>query len=267
MDDLLGNPNGLFQRAARLDSASTNVPGGQLGLGCCRPNPSASSSISPPPSRFWAGSIRRPFRGIRIGKRARLLYRAQASQHAWPAALASATNLVQIARLGQGDIWATNLAEGVACQARALENLGRWEEASAAWQVNFTNTAPVESQRQAVLKLADLADRLNQNPEAEARLEEYLARFPHAPAAAAAPLALGELHLKDYIAQPGSTNALAAAQASFQQFFAGASRMSAYGEGGLGLGCGATGWPAQTAGGERGHQYHDAETGGQSGGF
>jgi len=144
VDDLLGNRNGLFQRAARLDPANVQVVNGRLLqadsqceqqhyaaaieiLGCLNP---ATLALD----QDW--------------KRARLLYRAQVSQHDLPAALAAATNLVQIARLGQGDLWSRNQAEGVECQARVLEDLGRLEEAGAVWQLNFTNTAPVESQQQ-----------------------------------------------------------------------------------------------------------------------
>src|SRR5207248_2129696 len=82
-----------------------------------------------------------------------LLYRVKMATGKPEAALAVTTNLLQMARLEKNDDWQ---AEGVALRAGALEKLGRTAEAIASYQENLTN-APVERQREAVLKIAELA--------------------------------------------------------------------------------------------------------------
>ena len=87
----------------------------------------------------------------------------------------------------------------------------------AAYSDILTLKAPVERQRQAILKMAELAIAQNQFSDAEQSLEKYLAQFPGSAATDVALLRLGELHLKDYILQPAATNQLAAAQLRFDQ--------------------------------------------------
>ena len=68
------------------------------------------------------------------------------------------------------------------------------------------------------MKIAELAIAQNQFSVAEQALEKFLAKFPGSPAADVALLTLGELHLKDYAAQPSATNHLQQASALFNQF-------------------------------------------------
>jgi TolA-binding protein len=131
-------------------------------------------------------------------------------------ALASTTNLVRLAGLtGRGGLRAESVVE----QADVLERLGRAAEAMVVYQGNLSINAPVEWQRQAILKIAELAATLQKFPEAEQSLQKFLAQFPDSPSADVAQLTLGELHLKDYVARPAVvTNGLREAQARFNQF-------------------------------------------------
>jgi tetratricopeptide (TPR) repeat protein len=77
----------------------------------------------------------------------------------------------------------------------------------------------MEWQRQAILKIAELAIVQEEFPEAEQSLQKFLAQFPDSPSADVAQLALGELYLKEYVARPAVvTNGLREAQARFDQF-------------------------------------------------
>ena len=213
VDDLLDRADGVFERAARRNPASAIVANGRLLQSeskCAQTNFAGAiqvlNRLNPAvlnPEQAW--------------QRAHQLYRADLRLDRLDAALTATTNLLEIARAGQGGFWATNLAESVACRAGVLERLGRLADASAAWQGNLTNSAPAEQQQQAVLKMAELAEAQNDLTNAEAGLENFLAQFTNAPAAGIARLTLGELYLKDFLAQPAATNALAAAQTNFDE--------------------------------------------------
>ncbi len=213
VDALLDKTDGLFQRAAQLDPASAMVADGRL----------LQSE-----SKILQGDFTSAIRILNLlnpatltpeqdWKRALQLCRASLGLEDLDAALAATTNLLQIARHSEGSIWAANLAESVALHASLLEQQGRLAEASAAWQENLTNSAPAGQQEQAILKMAGLAAAQNNQTNAEAGLENYLAQFTNSPVTKLAWLTLGELYLKDFIAQPAATNLLAAAQVSFDR--------------------------------------------------
>ena len=130
------------------------------------------------------------------------------------AALAGATNLIHLAAAtGRDDF----RGESVFQLAGTLEQLGQLTDAMAVYRQNLTN-APADMQRRAVLKIAELAIRLKQYSFAIQSLEDFLSQFPAAPAADVALLTAGELHLRNYVAQPLVTNEYAAAEARFDQF-------------------------------------------------
>ncbi len=207
-DALLDDTNGLFQRAAQLDPSRETVANGRLLQSesrCAQNNFDGAIRIlnllnpaTLTPEQDW--------------QRAHQLYRAYFHLGELDAALAAATNLLGIARAGQGGAWAANLAESVSDHAGVLEKQGRLDEARAAWRENLTNNVPAELQRRAILKMAELAEARNDLSGAEADLDQFLGRFSNSPAADLARLTLGELHLKDFIAAPAATNHLAAAQ-------------------------------------------------------
>jgi len=215
VDDLLDKPDGLFQRAAQLDPASESVAAGRLlqaASKCSQQDFAAAlkilNGLNPAmltPEQDW--------------NRAHLLGRADLGLNDLEAALTATTNLLEIARHGRGNGWATNLAASVAFRASVLEKMGRLAEAGAAWQENLTNGVPV-GQQEAVLKMAELAVAQNHLADAEANLEKFLAQSPASPAAEPVWLALGELHLKEFVARPATTNQLAAAQTNLDQLLA-----------------------------------------------
>ncbi len=146
----------------------------------------------------------------------RLLCRVQLAGGDTNAALASTTNLLRLAdSTGQAGMRAESVME----QGDILEQLGRTEDAMAVYQENLSTNVAATWQRQAVLKIAELAATQKEFSEAIPALERFLTQFPGSPSADVAQLTLGELYLKEYLAQPTvATNGLSEAQAQFDQF-------------------------------------------------
>jgi TolA-binding protein len=111
---------------------------------------------------------------------------------------------------------ATNLAEATALQAGLLEQTGRPADAMAVYQKNLAANVPGERQRQAVLKIAELAVKLGQIAYAEQALETFLFQYTNSPALDQVLLKLGELHLLNYTSS-AVTNDLLQAQARLEQ--------------------------------------------------
>ncbi len=214
---LLEETDGVFQRTSQVDPGNELVLRGQLLLAQARfaqkdfngasvvldaINPSALS-----PVLNW--------------QRIYLLCQVKLAAGDLEAALSVSTNLLQAVRHDRGGDSAGNLSESVALRADILEKMGNKEEALSLYQQNLTNSAPVEKQQQAILKIAGLATALGQFTDATSALENFLLQFSNSPAADVALLTLGELQLKAYVARPADTNQLAAAHASFDQFLTG----------------------------------------------
>ena len=208
---LLEETNGVFQRAAQMDPANELVSRGQLLLAQAKfaqNEFSAAANIlaalnpqTLPPQLDW--------------RRVYMLCQTELAAGDTNAALATVTNLVPIAGLASDN----NLrAESISLQADILEKLGRAAEAEAAYQENLTTNSPGEHQRQAILKIVELAATQNQLSDAEMNLDRFIAQFTNSPAADIARLTLGELQLKDYAGQPSLTNQLQQAQTNFDQF-------------------------------------------------
>jgi TolA-binding protein len=103
-----------------------------------------------------------------------------------------------------------------------LENLGRTDEAIAAYRENLTTNSPVALQREAILKIAELQIVRGQFTNAAQSLADFLARFPGSLSADVALVTEGELHLKNYAASAGAdTNELSAAWSRFDLLLAG----------------------------------------------
>jgi len=214
-DALLDSTNGIFQRTAQLDPANELVLNGQLSRENSRfqqhdfPGVAAiygwltNQWLALPTEQRWQGTC--------------LFCQSRIAVGDTNAALAAVTNLLQIARSGEDNAL---LAESVALHAELLEQSGLKAEALAVYQENLTN-APAARQRQAILKIADLAAALGRFSTAEDSLRDFIAQFAHSPAADIALLSLGGLCLKDYLAsRPAelATNQLQAATAAFDRF-------------------------------------------------
>jgi len=144
-----------------------------------------------------------------------------------------ATNLFQIAeRQHDKDL----MAEGKAMQAELLVKMDRPADAIAIYQENLKSGVPMEWQRQAILKVADIYRSQNQLTNAAQKLGEFLQQFSNAPAADMAMLTLGEFHLKDFAADRLNTGELQQARANFDQFILTFTNSSLLGKAFLGRG-------------------------------
>jgi TolA-binding protein len=203
---LLEDASGVFQRAAQTDPGSELVLRGRLLLAQAK---SAQKDFA---GEFEVlTSLDSQTLKPELGwQRAYLLNQNRLAAGDLEAALAVTTNLLQIARLeNDGGL----IAESMAARAETLEQMGRAAEAMAAYQENLGTNVPVEMQREAALKVAELAMAQNQFTNAEQLPEKFLAQF-----ADIALLTSGELHLKSFAAQPSATEQLQMARTNFDQF-------------------------------------------------
>ena len=208
---LLQAPGGAFELGAKNNPADERVVRGQLLLaeGLLHENkPREAAAI--------LDSLTAQKLAPELGwQRTQLLCRAQLASGDTNAALASTTNLIQLAEAtGQPVLRAQSVVE----RGSVLEQLGRDEEALVAYRENLSTNVPAAWQQQAILKIAELAAAEKSFSDAEQALEQFLTQFPEAASADVARLALGELYLQEYVAQPSATNGLNEAEAQFSQF-------------------------------------------------
>ena len=215
---LLEETNSVFERALRMDPANELVVRGSLLLAQAK---FAQKDFT------GAGAVLELLNPQTLApdldwKRAYLLYQVKLAAGDANAALVVTTNLVQIALSEKDDILQ---AESLVLRAQVLEQLGQQSGAMTAYGDILKLHAPLARQRQAILKMAELAIALGRFSDAEDSLRKFLAHFPASATADMALLTFGELQLKDYIAQraatnhlPEATNLLPEAQASFDQF-------------------------------------------------
>ena len=212
-DALLEDTNGVFQRAAQLDPGNALVADGWLSL-----ENSKYQQRDFPGVVAVHDSLTNQWQTLNQGQQcqaAYLYYLAKMELGDFAAALAAATNLVQIAGAPANQDW---LATARASQGEALERLSRMNDAIAAYGENLTTNAPVTQRREAILKIAELEFVQGQLTNAEESLTDFLAQFPESISADIALLTAGELHLKEYAAQPAETNHLQAASVAFNRF-------------------------------------------------
>jgi TolA-binding protein len=213
---LLQEPAGTFQQAAKANPTNELVVRGQLLL---------AEALLKQNKLDEAAAVLHSFDSQQLKpeldwQRTLLLCHVQLAGGDANTALVSTTNLIQLADLtGQNGLRAESVIE----QAGVLERLGRTTEAMAVYQKNLSTTnMPVEWQRRAILKIAELAAAQGKFSEAEQSLQNFLAQFPNSPSADIALLTLGELHFKNYVASRNAgavaTNDLQEAQARFNQF-------------------------------------------------
>jgi TolA-binding protein len=211
---LLEETNSVFLRAAQMDPGNELVSRGQLLLARAK---FAQNDFTG--AAAVLGSLNSQTLQPELDwQRAYLLYQVKLAAGDAYAALAVTTNLDQIARLEKNDVLR---AESAALRAGVLEQLGQKSEAIAAYQEILALKTPVDRQRQAILKITELAIALGWFSDAEESLQNFLAQFTNSPATGLALLTLGELHLKDYAASlstGAATNQLQEAQARFDQF-------------------------------------------------
>ncbi len=211
-DALLEDTNGVFQRSAQLDPGNELVLDGQISRENSqyqRANFPAVIAIYNTLTNEW-----QTLNQTQQWQATYLLFMAKTNSDL-PSALAITTNLLQIASTPTNQNW---LASAWASRATVLERMNNSGQAIEAWQ-NLTN-APAEQQREATLKIAELAMAQNQYSVAEKALTHFTDQIPNSPAGDIALLSLGELHLKDYAAsraEDAATNHLHDAVAAFDR--------------------------------------------------
>jgi len=212
-DALLDNPDGVFQRAAQRDPGNPLVLTGQLARENSKFQQRDFSGVLAVYSRLtnaWP-LLNQQQRGQAIY----LEHLAEMELGDFAAALAAATNLVQIASLPTNPDW---LATAWAAQGAALLSLGRTNEAVLAYQQNLLPGTPGGKQQAAILEIAALAVARENLTNAVTVLEKFLNQFPAAAESELALLTLGELQLKASLAPPVDPNQLAAVCSNFNQF-------------------------------------------------
>ncbi len=208
-DAVLEDPNGIFQRAAQSDPGNELVRDGQLSLENSKlqqGNPAVATAVYEWLTNHWP-TLNQPQQCQAVS----LFCQAKTEQGDFAAALAAATNLVQIAGSPANRHW---LAVAWDLQGAALEKMDLIPKAIEAWQNNLTN-APAAQEREAILKIAELQIVQGQLTNAGEMLTNFLAQFPKDLSADIALLTAGELHLRESAAQPGATNQLSAARDCF----------------------------------------------------
>src|SRR3974390_1549458 len=209
---LLQEPNGVFQANAVKTPGDDRVVRGRLLLAeaLVRQNKlSAATQVlhsladqKLPPDLDW--------------QRVQLLCQVQLAGGETDAALVSTTNLIRLAELtGRPQMRAESVLE----QGNILEKLGRIQAAQGVYEQNLATNVPADWQRQAILKIAELAAAQTNFSMAGDALDKFLVQYPNSAAADVARLTLGELRLKAYLAQPTvATNGLQEAEAQFDLF-------------------------------------------------
>jgi len=210
-EQLLEQTNGVFANAARMDSGNELVSRGRLLLAQAKFEQRNFDGAAAVLAQLDSQTLKLDL----DWQRAYLLCRLKLETHDWNAALAATTNLQQIARLEKKD---DLRAEAAAMRAGIFEKMNQPDDAMAAYRENLADGVLVDRQRQAILKIAEIAAAQNKFTDAEQSLENFLTKFPDSPEADLASLTIGELHLKDFAAQRSQTNLLAAAHAQFDQF-------------------------------------------------
>jgi TolA-binding protein len=203
VETLLGDPEGAFQQLAQAAPRSEAFARGMLLLAEARLARGNAAGTEEAVRRLDGATLS----PVLAWRREFLLCRALLGSGQPEPALASTSNLVTLAR---ATTQASLQAQSVALQATALEELGRLENAAAVYALNLATDVPGDLQRQALLKIAELALVRGRLPEAAQLLASFMERHPDSPAADLALLTLGELQFKQHLtATPGTTTNVA----------------------------------------------------------
>ncbi len=200
---LLGETNGFFQAAAHANATNDLVLRGAMLLSeasfALSNYPAAEAAVlsmgpvTLPPDTDW--------------QRQYLISRIQLATGRTNEALQSAGRLLTLAtNTTRRDL----LPESAAYQAGLLEQMGRTDEAAAAYQLNLADGVPAQRQRQALWKVTELFLARNKTGEAARVLQKFVAQYPDSPSADLALLTLSEVRLRQYLTAQ-STNAQSAA--------------------------------------------------------
>ncbi|MGA2658874.1 MAG: tetratricopeptide repeat protein [Verrucomicrobiota bacterium] len=199
--ELLQKPEGVFQSAARTNSASDVVQSGCLllaeGLFARGDYAAADATLE---------SLARVQMNPKLAwQRQLLLCRIRLAQGRPESALPYTTNLLGAARASADR---GLLAESFAFQGDLFERLGRGDDALLVYTNNLAAGTPAERQRQALEKITGFLLARDKLAQAAQTLEEFSTNNPSAPPADFALLMLGELRLRQQAAA-SATNRVA----------------------------------------------------------
>ena len=187
----LGDTNGEFAQARQMAMTNELVVRGSLLLGeaqlALKNYPGVEQAVAPLRGRQLPAEL--AWRAERLG------YEAQFVSSRLAEALVTSSNLVTLAA-GRKDL----MSESVAMQALVLERLGRPEQARGVYELNRAPGTRGDRQRQALLKLSELALAQGNVAEATNQLVTFLNLSSNEPAADVALLTLGEIHLRRHVA-------------------------------------------------------------------
>lgn len=201
---LLQQPNGAFQLAARAGATNAFMGYGYLQLG--------QAQLALEDMKGVANTLellsKQPLRPRLDWQRSFLQCQLDLAEDRLEEALDNTTNLVALAGVVNDP---PLRARSYVYQAEILERLKRFDDAIDAYRHNLSTNAPVGQQGRAMLKIADLSLAQDNVTNALKTLEDYWQQYPHSGAADVALLTLGELQLRLCI--PNPTNGAAAPSA------------------------------------------------------
>ena len=189
--------NAVFQSAARTNASDEEVARGYLLL--------AEASLAQT-NYSSAETMLKPLAQVHLAppldwQRYHLLSRILLADGRPVEALQISTNLLPLATAASQP---RLQAESAAFQAGIFEWLGQLDEAIADYQKNLAGGIPPEAQRQALLKISQLALARNRIGDAVQMLERFLKQYPDAPARDLALVTLGELRLRRVVSDTGA---------------------------------------------------------------
>jgi TolA-binding protein len=210
---LLEDPEGVFQQAAKSEPANEFVFRGYLLLGDAQLATDNLNGVQTTLELMPPQTLNRELRWQREYLQCRLQLAAGQTE----SALETASNLVALAggsvpaqsktnaaaqpEAGDYDTGvsaASLLSKSWSFLASILEATNRFDDAIAAYRNNLVTNAPVDEQRHALFKIAELYLAQNQYALATKTLEAYLDQHPDSGAADMALLTTGELQLKQH---------------------------------------------------------------------
>jgi TolA-binding protein len=189
--------NAVFQSAARTSASDEEVVRGYLLL--------AEASLAQT-NCGSAETMLKPLEQVHLAppldwQRYHLLCRILLADGRPVEALQISTNLLPLATAAAQP---RLQAESAAFQAGIFERLGQLDEAIADYQKNLAGGIPPEAQRQALLKISELAMTRNRIADSVQMLERFLKQYPEAPSRDLALVTLGELRLRRSMNETGA---------------------------------------------------------------
>ena len=199
--EILQNQDGPFRRAAKLRPADELVVRGNLLLAeAFLEQHQLKAAV-----QFLRALSDADFTPEFKWHRQSLLCRALLRDQQYEDALITATNLVEKARAtGRPEA----IAESITLHARVFEHMGEWNDAARTYEKNLSREVTINWRRHALLKTIQLMLAQDKLREAAQTLETFITTSPDDASTEVATLTLGELHLRQHLAQRTNSTSL-----------------------------------------------------------